>query len=543
MWPRERPGAVISRSGEKVAVTGHSAGSAGRNRWVVVPVLLAGSMAAGVALSTPAGAAPVLVTFATHVAANHSWTELSQTYDASIYPATVSQGSSYKLTVAPSSQTIPSTHGGVSLNFVDNNQSIFPVPPGVSFIPGSIVAGSWTFTPVSGPPASGPMTVTYCTAVGQPGCTASVPDGTTFLGPGTPFPYLETATGTAQFTAGGSLTTPSWSASFRAGTAGTVNQSVSEFQSSVNLDLGSGTSLTVPVAAYPAVPVNVEPPGSGPGPSFQSSAIASTTVAAASGGPAPSPGGTPRIFLSSNSNLINQQTIFITGTGFAPNAFGSLVECNLASGQPLSSVGSPPLPVGCTSASAEQFTADASGSFSTLFFRVHAGNIGAWQTGLDSQGDPAATSAAAFPCPPTPAQVAAGVSCGIEAEDSSGSHVAVPITVIGPGPATLDGIYPPLTTTQSVTLPYTAQTATTTAATSQSVTQQAVAATTQASTSATGTLAFTGVGDGLWLIGSAGLAALFVGYLTLTVYRRPRRLAADAWGSLARAFGAEPGGH
>lgn len=532
-------GAVIWKSGEKMAVQGQRAGSAGRFHRIVGGLLLAGSTVCGVALlPTPVSAAPTSVMFATHAAANNSWTEIAQSYNAGISPTTVSQGSPYRLTVAGANQIIPSTNGGVSVNFVDNIESIYPVPPGVTFVPGSIVAGNWTFTPVSGPTASGPLTVTFCATAGQAGCTATVPNGTTFLGPGGPLPYIEAGTGTAQFTAGGSLTTPAWSASFTTGTAGTVNQTVSEFQSSANLDPGSGTNLTVPVTAYPAVPVSVEPPGSGSGPTFQSATIASATVTPGSGGPTPSAGGSPRIFLSSNSNLINQQTIFITGTGFAPNQFGTVVECNLAANQPVSAGGPPSQPVGCTSASAGQFTADATGSFSTLFFRVHAGNIGDWETGLDSQGNFAATSAGAYPCPPTPTQVAAGVGCGIMADDSSGSHVTVPITVIGPGPATLGGIYPPLTTTQSVTLPSTAPSATTAATTSQSVTQRAVVAT----TSGAGTLPFTGVGSGLWLIGFAGMAALFVGYLTLTVYRRPRRLAADAWGSLARAFGADPGG-
>jgi len=248
--------------------------------------------------------------------------------------------------------------------------------------------------------------------------------------------------------------------------------------------------------------------------------------------------------VSPSTGLINQQTVWVTGTGFTPGAAGKIVECNLAPGQPTVTIGTGTLPVGCTAQGAGNFTVAPDGSVDDRYFRISTGNLGALLSGLDSNGTSAATDAAAYPCPPTPAQQAANISCGVTVSDSAGNALTVPVSLIGPGAPVTGGYYFPPPVTQTVAVPVTT---TTPPASTTSVTQS-VAATvappaavaTLPYTSTPSTLAYTGVGRGLWLIGGAGVVLLFLGYLFLTVYRRPRQLLTDTGRSVARAFGAGP---
>ena len=284
-------------------------------------------------------------------------------------------------------------------------------------------------------------------------------------------------------------------------------------------------------------------------------ALFATPLGALGIGSAPALAATARVGgtvvkVSSTTGLINQQTVWVTGTGFAPAATGRVVECNLDPGQPTMTLGSEKLPVGCTAPGASTFTVGADGTVDVRFFRISTGNVGALLSGLDSNGTSAATDAAAYPCPPTPAQQAANISCGITVSDSTGNAVTVPISLIGPGAPASGGYNLPPPAYQTVTLPPTSTPPLPNPVprpASTSVTQGVVVTTgTPAGTSslpyssAPSTLAYTGAGRGLWLIGGAGVALLFLGYLFLTIYRRPRQLLADTGRSVARAFGAGP---
>jgi hypothetical protein len=57
-----------------------------------------------------------------------------------------------------------------------------------------------------------------------------------------------------------------------------------------------------------------------------------------------------------STNLFDGETIFVTGSGFAPNAQIGMTECKTGAGLE-----------GCDISSALEFTSDGSGSFSTLF--------------------------------------------------------------------------------------------------------------------------------------------------------------------------------
>ncbi len=263
---------------------------------------------------------------------------------------------------------------------------------------------------------------------------------------------------------------------------------------------------------------------------------------------------------SPSTGLVNQQTVWVTGSGFAPGAAGLVVECNLDPGQPTVTFGTTTLPVGCTALGAGAFTVGPDGTVNLRYFRVSTGNLGALLTGPDSSGRSAASDAASYPCPPTPAQQAVNISCGITVSDATGTVVTVPVSLIGPGAPATGGYYFPPPVYQTATLPVTGTPAPTpspspapipsaTAAPGATSANQSVVAvigppgaksSSLPFTSSTSSLAFTGAGRGLWLIGGGGAVLLFLGYLFLTVYRRPRQLLADGGRSVARAFGAGP---
>jgi len=289
---------------------------------------------------------------------------------------------------------------------------------------------------------------------------------------------------------------------------------------------------------------------------FATAALLATPLAALGIGSAPARAATVRVGgtvvqVSSTTGLINQQTVWVTGTGFAPGTAGRIVECNLDTGQPTVTLGPDRLPVGCTAPGASTFSVAADGTVDVRYFRISTGNLGALQSGLDSNGTSAAADAAAYPCPPTPAQQAAGISCGITVSDGGGNAVTVPISLIGPGTPASGGYSFPPPVYQTVTLPPTSTPpplpdpvpppAATSVTQGVVATVGAPAATSSLPyTGAPSTLAYTGAGRGLWLIGAAGVVLLFLGYLLLTIYRRPRQLLADTGRSVARAFGAGP---
>jgi hypothetical protein len=130
--------------------------------------------------------------------------------------------------------------------------------------------------------------------------------------------------------------------------------------------------------------------------------------------------------------LVGGQTVTVTATGLTPysattNFFGALVECNTSPSQPTVDLAGNDVPVSCTGFLADSFTPNAPGSL-TRNFPIVAGTTGPPFPGIDSAGNNAATDAAQYPCPPTPAQVSAGAACVVELEDYGGDKIAVPLS-------------------------------------------------------------------------------------------------------------------
>jgi hypothetical protein len=208
-----------------------------------------------------------------------------------------------------------------------------------------------------------------------------------------------------------------------------VTDSTGAMQTSVPVAEGNlgGTAQS---AAYPCPPTaaNVAAGGScvvlvEDGAGDQASAPLTIT------GPIPK----PTITLSPSTGLVAGSTTEITGTNYLPFQLVGALECSNAPNQPtVDFAGVAQVSVSCSSP--QETDSDPNGSFS-LQFRVAQGVVGPPTQGVDSAGKQASADAAAYPCPPTPAQQAAGVVCQIAVGDESGDDAAVSIS-FGTVPAT-----------------------------------------------------------------------------------------------------------
>ena len=166
-----------------------------------------------------------------------------------------------------------------------------------------------------------------------------------------------------------------------------------------------------------------------------------------------------------NSGLTSGQSVTVSGSGYDASSTGAVLECNNAPGQPTISVLGNSIPVSCTNPLNGLHTTDASGNLNTTFTIV-SGVTGPPGSGTDSGGGDAATDAAAYPCPPTPAQITAGVSCTIAFGDQGGAQATALISFAG---GTTTTAATTTTTAQSTT---TTTTTTTTAPTTTTTTAQ-----------------------------------------------------------------------
>jgi hypothetical protein len=175
------------------------------------------------------------------------------------------------------------------------------------------------------------------------------------------------------------------------------------------------------------------------------------------------------------------------------------------------------VPVSCTNPLNAISQTTASGALDPNFTIV-AGTVGPPATGNDSAGHDGATDAALYPCPPTTAQVAAGATCQINFGDATGKSATVNIAFV---PA-----------------PTAATTTTTTAGAAAASGTGATSSGTNAATPTTASsLAFTGAGPDTWLTILGGLLLLDLGFLVLTLYYRPRELAAMVGRGTGKLFG------
>lgn len=239
-------------------------------------VMIAAGGAVGlISSATPASATTISETFAGHGPTGPLELQLSETINQ---PANVSPGQKFTISVAGSSQQVPTSQSGVPVNYIAGLKTLIPVPPNSTFVPGSIVGGNWAFTPSGGSATSGALTITECTAASSD-CTATAPSST-FLGPGTSTPYLEATTGSAQFAAGGTLSLPTWSFQVTAGNSGSVQSTVSEFDTTASINLG-GTNIPISLATYPAEAVSgclATPAVCTTQPAYKFQPIATTTI-------------------------------------------------------------------------------------------------------------------------------------------------------------------------------------------------------------------------------------------------------------------------
>ncbi len=161
-------------------------------------------------------------------------------------PSTAAQGSTITLTEAPTGGAVPTTSSGATVNYIDGDTYIMPIPSGLTYVPGSVaLLGGDAVTS-----ASGATTAKYCTAAGT-GCTAQMTGNYK-----TTYPYIEEQLGSASTdeAKGGQLhTLPAITAQFVAsGAAGSVqNQYDTEYL--VDTNVTDILNINVAFDGYPNV--------------------------------------------------------------------------------------------------------------------------------------------------------------------------------------------------------------------------------------------------------------------------------------------------
>jgi hypothetical protein len=244
---------------------------------------------------------------------------------------------------------------------------------------------------------------------------------------------------------------------------------------------------------------------------------------------ATSTGGPPTLSVDPGTCLTGGTPIAITGSGYTPNSLGIVLQCNSDTSQPevmLGGLVNQNVPVSCTGIALANGVKTGTGSFTSTWDTIDGvtgppcGKTGdliakcpADSTPTDPNAGNAEADAALYPCPPTPAQQAAGVTCTIAFGDEGGKTATVPITFAANATAsTGTGGVPPSTT------------ATTAPATSASTTGAAAATAAPTTAASSGSLAFTGPGTGLYIIGAAGLIMLVLGATILGLSGAPGSL-------------------
>ena len=243
--------------------------------------------------------------------------------------------------------------------------------------------------------------------------------------------------------------------------------------------------------------------------------------------PASATSGAATLTLTPGTCLNGGTSIAVTGSGFDPGKLGTFVQCNNAAGQPTVALPAPineTLNVSCTGiVISKAITVPASGDISATYIAI-AGQTGppcgtgffpATCPATDSSGGAPATDAANYPCPPTAAQLAAGASCTLAFGDEGGAAVTVPISYVMD--ATTGGGGGGGTTT-ATTAPATSS------STAGSGTTGAAAAAAPTTAASSGSLAFTGPGTGLYIVGAAGLFMILLGIAFLGLSGVPNSL-------------------
>ena len=155
------------------------------------------------------------------------------------------------------------------------------------------------------------------------------------------------------------------------------------------------------------------------------------------------PPGTPALSVAPNTGLTNGQSVLVTATSSWPGEYASLVECNNALNEPtvfLGGVVDAAVGVGCTGVGYAQIVQTGANESLSVHDTVTTGTIGppcgpsyfvSVCPPTDSAGNNPAADAALYPCPPTPAQQAAGVTCSLQFGDETGDLVNATILFAG----------------------------------------------------------------------------------------------------------------
>ena len=144
-------------------------------------------------------------------------------------------------------------------------------------------------------------------------------------------------------------------------------------------------------------------------------------------GPVP----TPSLTVTPATGLYRGQSVEVTGANFTPLSQGGLVECSDAPGQPTMAYAGFDIPVSCTNPNGALTGISEDGTLRTAF-TIATGVTGPPVPGDDSAGHPGTDDAAAYPCPPTAAQQAAGASCYLSAGDLAGDSARTNIAFADP---------------------------------------------------------------------------------------------------------------
>ncbi len=176
--------------------------------------------------------------------------------------------------------------------------------------------------------------------------------------------------------------------------------------------------------------------------------------------------------VSPANGLVQGEVVRVSGSGLAAHAFGYALECNSAPHEPTVFVGPPfdlRVPVGCSRPSLKYIVSTNSDGTLSTTIKVHVSRnlgppcsvysvFGPCGGRPDSAGKGPRADAQNYPCPPSPAQQEAGVTCSLVFYDTSHEVVSTPITFLGLGPPTKT---PPATTPPATTPPATTPPATT----------------------------------------------------------------------------------
>jgi hypothetical protein len=130
---------------------------------------------------------------------------------------------------------------------------------------------------------------------------------------------------------------------------------------------------------------------------------------------------TYKLNVTPHTNLKKGQIVKVTGSGFAKNSPGSILECSDAPGQPtINFLGNKKdaIPVSCSNPLGKIVTTTNSGKIGSTSFTIETGVTGPPEKVVDSAGHNASTDAKEYPCPPTSAQLRAGVQCEIRFGDA-----------------------------------------------------------------------------------------------------------------------------